>query len=419
MAALAPLAALPGGALGCHVQRTPARPLRLLPRRRRVRAAALGAAAAATAATAGVPPPDHAPAAADASRPHLAKDPATLFVALGALFAAAADALGPLLSGLAATVVAAATDRAAASSPGRAGGRALTASTSSGAGRELVVTSSQAPAGAAAITPAVQSAGRRRDSGRRLDLLSLLLAPVAPLLAPRRPATRNSSHSAAVESAAAAETSAATSSLPAAPPAAAAEQTAPPATSSAPGDPVLQLLEQLQAAAAAPGVQQDPRYDAVRALLAAAPTSGEARANFAASLLDGMAAAAEQGDDDSVFALVGELLEATVLAEAPSPAAATDHLEELLAALAAAAAAPDVQVRTAARPASNGPHWLRLAGWLGAAPFSHTHNCALPPFLFPCWLQGDRRFDDIRTLLAAAPPGGEPRRNFATSLVSE
>ena len=94
-----------------------------------------------------------------------------------------------------------------------------------------------------------------------------------------------------------------------------------------------------------PALQPDPHFDAVRALLSAAPPAGEPRHNFVCSLYVGIAAAVEQGDSSSVFGLAGQLLELALgMAEAPEPAPAGDRLEDLLRMLWTAAAAPDVQV---------------------------------------------------------------------------
>jgi hypothetical protein len=55
-------------------------------------------------------------------------------------------------------------------------------------------------------------------------------------------------------------------------------------------------------------LQADPKFFAVRKLLAAAPASGEPRAKFAASLLKGIDSAAED-DSSSVFGSARMLLE--------------------------------------------------------------------------------------------------------------
>ncbi|KAI3433357.1 hypothetical protein D9Q98_003175 [Chlorella vulgaris] len=69
-----------------------------------------------------------------------------------------------------------------------------------------------------------------------------------------------------------------------------------------------QMLQTLLAAAASPDIKANPKFFAVRKLLAAAPASGEPRAKFAASLLKGIDSAAED-DSSSVFGSARMLLE--------------------------------------------------------------------------------------------------------------
>ena len=85
-----------------------------------------------------------------------------------------------------------------------------------------------------------------------------------------------------------------------------------------------------------PHPQGDPQYVAACTLLAAAPPSGEARRNFAASLLEGATAAAD-GSDVGVWGQVADLLELALEAElldpaalAPAPAAPPSRLLALL-----------------------------------------------------------------------------------------
>lgn len=127
-----------------------------------------------------------------------------------------------------------------------------------------------------------------------------------------------------------------------------------------------ELLQTLATAAAAPGVRSDARFDAIRALLAAAPAEGAPRRNFASSLLDGIAGAAD--GDAGVFGQAALLLERALDPAAAPLLAASSPQELLLAALAAEA---------------------------GDSP----------------------RFEVVRALLAAAPEAGEARTNFVDSLV--
>ena len=130
------------------------------------------------------------------------------------------------------------------------------------------------------------------------------------------------------------------------------------------------LLAALQAQLDTPVMQLSRRFDPVRQLLAAAPPAGEPRRRFAASVLEGIAAA-DAGAAGGVFALARTVL-LQALEEDPSLARG-DRWDELVEALAAAAAA-------AAR--------------------------------------GDAAFADVVVLLSAAPPAGSPaRRNFVQSLV--
>jgi hypothetical protein len=117
----------------------------------------------------------------------------------------------------------------------------------------------------------------------QLDLLSILLAPAAPLLAPRhaRKAAAADSGEGSLSSGSAGSASHAVSN------GAAVEASHSMGGSSESGGAghLEDLLLRLQAAAAAPHVHSDPQFDAVRALLAAAPAAGEPRRNFALSLV--------------------------------------------------------------------------------------------------------------------------------------
>lgn len=117
----------------------------------------------------------------------------------------------------------------------------------------------------------------------QLDLVSILLAPAAPLLAPRH--ARKGAAAGSVESGLSSSSSGSASQ--AAGGAAVVGTSHGTASSSSEGGAgqLEDLLMRLQAAAAAPHVRSDPRFDAVRALLAAAPVGGEPRRNFALSLV--------------------------------------------------------------------------------------------------------------------------------------
>ncbi|PRW59896.1 tubulin nucleotide-binding domain [Chlorella sorokiniana] len=335
-------------------------------------------------------PADHdAALEAAAASPRRAKDPAAPLARLGALVSAAAAALVPLLHGLASAIVTAALRSQAAPAAAAPAAHAMGASILPGAGRQL-----QAGTGRMMVwrgaAPAQLDVGQQYEHQQQhkpqLDLLSILLAPAAPLLAPRhaRKAAAADSGEGSLSSGSAGSASHAVSNS------AAVEASHVMGGSSESGGAghLEDLLLRLQAAAAAPHVHSDPQFDAVRALLAAAPAAGEPRRNFALSLVDGMSGA-EEGDT-GIFGQAALLLELSLEEGQPQPQQAQpqqaqpqqaqlqapaggDQLEHMLATLTAAAAAPAVQA--------------------------------------------DPRFEAVRALLAVAPPAGEPRRNFARSLV--
>lgn len=150
-------------------------------------------------------------------------------------------------------------------------------------------------------------------------------------------------------------------------------------------------------------MQADPCYAPVAALLAAAPPSGEPRRNFARGLLDGVAAAAEEGDEASVFGLAGELLEAALEAD---PTLMDDDAPAAGAAAPASGPAADAMVPAAAAVASVQPSQAVVA-----EPLEPT---------------GRSKFDPMAALLEwahaepapAAAPAQQRRSDAAAGLVA-
>ena len=188
-----------------------------------------------------------------------------------------------LLQGLASAIVTAALRSQAAPVAAPPTAHAMAAGSLAGAGRQLQAGTGRMVAwgGAAQAKTAGEEQLERQQHQPKLDLLSILLAPAAPLLAPRH----------ARQAAAAADTSSSlsTSSASASPTvssAAVMETSHSMGGGSEGGAGHLEdLLLRLQAAAAAPNVLRDPRFDGIRAVLAAAPVAGEPRRNFARSLV--------------------------------------------------------------------------------------------------------------------------------------
>lgn len=153
-----------------------------------------------------------------------------------------------------------------------------------GAGRQLQAGTDRVAAqeGAARFQPAVGQQLEAQQSKPKLDLLSILLAPVAPLLAPRhaRKAATADSAQRSINSVSSGSVSHAASS-------AAVPATSGSTSGSSEGGAghLEDVLLRLQAAATAPNVRGDPRFAAVCALLAAAPAAGTPRRNFALSLV--------------------------------------------------------------------------------------------------------------------------------------
>ncbi len=186
--------------------------------------------------------------------------------------------------GLASAIVMAALGRQAAPAAAPPAAHAMGAGSIAGSGRQLQAGTGRMAAreGAARLQPIVGQQLEAQQSKPKLDLLSILLAPVAPLLAPRharKAATADSAHSSI--------NSVSSVSVIHAPDSAAVTATSGSTSGSSEGGAshLEDVLLRLQAAATAPNVRGDPRFAAVCALLAAAPAAGAARHNFALSLV--------------------------------------------------------------------------------------------------------------------------------------
>lgn len=326
------------------------------------------------------------------------------------------------------------------------GAQVLAASRLGGAGRQLHVATARAGTASAAVGSASeQSALHHTEPEADQAAASISPAPGAPValpVVPSRTTLRVLSGgsaappaAAADEPAAAAPSNAAPKATPSSAPAAAAPSTTPAATmpgrtplevvptapSTLPDVPapegptssitggnggMLEGLLQTLAAAAA-DAKGDGRSDPVRALLAAAPASGEPRTNFARSLVRGMEEA-EEGDGSDVFVLARTLLERALEGGHLAPAGSS---------LPATAAAP-VPAAASSVPSTAGASGGAATGGSGGGSGKYDELLkALAAAAASSDLELDSRFDPVRALLASAPERGERRDNFARSLL--